>query len=213
MSTFPGARVPPCPRVCGFGTSITRGQGSADLTSWRPGVWSRARAAGRSIVFRGPNTDGTTATGLMNGGQHAGVGGNTIPQITARVTEAIVRATDIFTLEGGANEALTGNIATVQADYTALINAVRAFSATVPILCLMPTVQTDAVGGPLIPTVIASELAAVTAIQGGGDTRLVWVPTTNFTTADLADVVHPSQAGFDGPLSDDVWNAIIPWIV
>ena len=198
-----------CVRILGLGDSITRGQGCADVTSWRTGVWTLAKADGKRVHFVGNLTDGTTNVCGFTGSKHAGVGGDTIPSVTARVAARLTDYPDIVTVMVGANECLAGAGSvpgSVQANYTTLINTIRTNWPRTWIYCFGVLAQNDVTGGPLVGACNTAIQAALTALA---DAKVTFVDTTSFPLSALGgDVVHPNCAGYDPTLSTIVYNAI-----
>ncbi|KAM0541151.1 hypothetical protein ACHAPJ_013369 [Fusarium lateritium] len=69
-------------RILGTGSSSAQGTGSSPLNGYRLELKSLLEGNGATVSFTGPFCDG------MEGGNHAGVGGNTIGQTKDRAVEA-----------------------------------------------------------------------------------------------------------------------------
>lgn len=180
----------PALRIMPLGDSITYGVGSSTTSSYRAALWDRL--VGNSVDFVG-----TQRSGQLPDTDHQGHSGWTIAQIAGIADATLVtHRPNVVTLHIGTND-MNRNIEVAQAPARlgALIDQilVAAPDATVLVATLVPannaTVQARvAEYNRQIPSVVAQRANA------GKHVRLVSMAAV--TTADLADTLHPNDAGY-----------------
>lgn len=180
----------PALRIMPLGDSITYGVGSSTSSSYRAALWDRL--VGNSVDFVG-----TQRSGQLPDTDHQGHSGWTISQI-AGIASGVLSTyrPNVVTLHIGTNDMNRNvDVAAAPARLGALIDQilVAAPDATVLVATLVPannaTVQARvAEYNRQIPSVVAQRANA------GKRVRVVSMAAV--TPADLADTLHPNDAGY-----------------
>ncbi|GAA1852176.1 RICIN domain-containing protein [Asanoa iriomotensis] len=178
-------------RVMPLGDSITDGYNVPG--GYRINLWQRLAGGGYAVDFVGSGFNGPASLGDHD---HEGHSGWRIDQIDANVV-AWLRAYTPRTvlLHIGTND-LNQNydIANAPARLSALIDKIRATAPDVELFVAQITPETDAT----LAARVRAYNAAIPGIVAGKGARTHLVDLHSpLTTADLADGVHPNQAGYD----------------
>lgn len=191
------------------GDSLTRGNGCTVLDSWRLAVMQLGWAVNRFMTFVGPNTD--TAGTSLTGNHYDAVPGDRIDQrIPTLDADLLLYEPNIVVVLLGTNNALQGAITTaaVTADFTTLLNTIRARMPLVDILVVLPI---PLPGSAFIASVVSQETNVVNTFIAGGDTHIYLCDAFTQFTGPYADSVHPSCVGYGagaGNLGQVVWTVL-----
>jgi lysophospholipase L1-like esterase len=179
-------------RVMPLGDSITWGVGSSTGNGYRAPLWDKLAADGHPLDFVG-----TGRAGSMSDPDNEGHSGYRIDQIAALADASLTRyRPNVVTLEIGTND-LNGNyqVPTATARLKSLVNqiTVAAPDATVLVASLVVSTsgseeQHRAAYNQAIPQIVSDAQAA--------GKRVAYVDMSSLTTADLADALHPNDAGY-----------------
>ncbi|WP_203712118.1 RICIN domain-containing protein [Asanoa siamensis] len=178
-------------RVMPLGDSITDGFNVPG--GYRINLWQRLVGGGYTVDFVGSGFNGPASLGDHD---HEGHSGWRIDQIDANVV-GWLRAYNPRTvlLHIGTNDMNQNyDVANAPARLSALIDRIRATAPEVELFVAQITPETD----PTLEQRVRAYNAAIPGIVAGkgAKTHLVDMHTP-LTTADLADGVHPNQAGYD----------------
>ncbi|MEV7969367.1 ricin-type beta-trefoil lectin domain protein [Sphaerisporangium sp. NPDC088356] len=177
--------------VMPLGDSIT--DGFNVLGGYRINLWQRMASGGYTVDFVGSGFNGPASLGDHD---HEGHSGWRIDQIDANIVGWLQSYTPrTILLHIGTNDmGQNYDIANAPARLSALIDKIRANAPTVELFVAQVTPAAD----PAFESRIQGFNAAVPGIvaQKGPMTHLVDMHT-GFTTADLADGLHPNAGGYD----------------
>ena len=178
-------------RVMPLGDSITDGYNVPG--GYRIDLWQRLGAAGHTVDFVGSGFNGPAGLGDHD---HEGHSGWRIDQLDANIVGWLQAYTPrTILLHIGTNDVNQNyDVANAPARLSALIDKIRATAPDVELFVAQITPETDPTReqrvqayNATIPGIVASK---------GPRTHLVDMHSA-ITTADLADGVHPNQAGYD----------------
>lgn len=203
----------PCPeagacKILPLGDSITRG--FPDQESYRVRLFELAVADDHEITFVGSRMGGPdTAAEQTFPRNHEGVDGETVNQIANRVpSPALSDMPHIVLLHAGTND-LTGNNANVSAHMASLLDeliaeapdALIVVARVIPIFYMLDGVNSynDSVEG------LAEERASA------GAHIIVVDQFEDFPEADLDDIVHPNQNGYER-MAQKWYDSIQPYL-
>ncbi|GAB1823085.1 ricin-type beta-trefoil lectin domain protein [Herbidospora sp. RD11066] len=188
-------------RVMPLGDSITDGFNVPG--GYRINLWQRLVQAGHTVDFVGSGFNGPAGLGDHD---HEGHSGWRIDQIDAQIVGWLAAYTPrTILLHIGTNDmGQQFQVATAPARLSALIDKIRANAPQVQLFVAQITPSAD----PAFNARIQTFNAAIPGIvaQKGPLTHLVDM-NTGFTTADLADGLHPNQTGYD-KMALRWWNAL-----
>ncbi|RCG29918.1 GDSL family lipase [Sphaerisporangium album] len=178
-------------RVMPLGDSITDGFNVPG--GYRINLWQRMASGGYTVDFVGSGFNGPASLGDHD---HEGHSGWRIDQIDANIVAWLRSYTPrTILLHIGTNDmGQNYDVANAPARLSALIDKIRATVPTVELFVAQVTPAAD----PAFESRIQAFNAAVPGVvaQKGPMTHLVDMHT-GFTTADLADGLHPNQGGYD----------------
>jgi lysophospholipase L1-like esterase len=178
-------------RVMPLGDSITDGFNVPG--GYRINLWQRLAAAGRTVDFVGTGFNGPASLGDHD---HEGHSGWRIDQLDANIVGWIQRGNPrTVLLHIGTNDMNQNfDIANAPARLSALIDKIRANAPVAELFVAQITPESDAT----LESRVRAYNAAIPGIvaQKGSRTHLVDMHSA-ITTADLADGVHPTAAGYD----------------
>jgi lysophospholipase L1-like esterase len=189
-------------KIMPLGDSITQGQNTG-YGSYRRLLYTLLTDSGITVDFVGPLSDGTFADP-----DHAGYTGEYVDSIWARVEIDLIVETyapDIILLITGTNDIWHvggpsgGNPATALGTLGSLLNAITTFGgADAKVLVgSIPPIATF-VGGSTVTSNVNVYNAGIPAVVAAAGTNFSFVDiNAGLTTADLADGVHPTDAGND----------------
>jgi lysophospholipase L1-like esterase len=189
----PASAAPNTPlRVMPLGDSITWGVGSSTGNGYRSSLWNQLAADGHPLDFVG-----TLRGGTMSDPDNEGHSGYRIDQIAALADAALTRyRPNVVTLHIGTND-LQG-ASEVNTSITRLRSLVNQITADVPdatVLVASLVVSTSAseeqfrgAYNQAIPRIVSDAQAA--------GKHVAYVDMSSLTTADLADPLHPNDAGY-----------------
>ncbi|MEV4539648.1 RICIN domain-containing protein [Asanoa sp. NPDC049518] len=178
-------------RIMPLGDSITDGYNVPG--GYRINLWQRLVAAGRTVDFVGSGFNGPASLGDHD---HEGHSGWRIDQLDANIVNWLRTYTPrTILLHIGTNDMNQNyDIANAPARLSALIDKIRANAPDVELFVAQITPESNATlearvqaYNATIPGIVAGK---------GAKTHLVDLHSP-LTTADLADGVHPNQAGYD----------------
>ncbi len=179
-------------RVMPLGDSITWGVGSSTGNGYRAPLWDRLAADGHPLDFVG-----TLRGGSMSDPDNQGHSGYRIDQIAALADASLTRyRPNVVTLEIGTND-LNGNYqpSTAPARLKSLVNQITAAAPDATVLVASLVVSTSgtveqyrAAYNQAIPQIVSEAQAA--------GKHVAYVDMSRLTTADLADALHPNDAGY-----------------
>lgn len=189
----PAVAAPTTPlRVMPLGDSITWGVGSSTGHGYRGPLWDRLAADGHPLDFVG-----TLRGGAMSDPDNEGHSGYRIDQIAALADAPLTRyRPNVVTLEIGTND-LNGNYqpSTAAARLKSLVNQITAAAPDATVLVASLVVSTSgtveqhrAAYNQAVPRIVSEAQAA--------GKRVAYVDMSGLTTADLADALHPNDAGY-----------------
>ncbi|WNV86443.1 ricin-type beta-trefoil lectin domain protein [Umezawaea sp. Da 62-37] len=178
-------------RVMPLGDSITDGYNVPG--GYRINLWQRMAAAGQTVDFVGSGVNGPAALGDHD---HEGHSGWRIDQLDANIVGWLANSNPrTVLLHIGTNDMNQNyDIANAPARLSALIDKIRANAPQVELFVAQITPESDATQESRVQAFNATVPGIVS--QKGAKTHLVDMHSA-ITTADLADGVHPNQAGYD----------------
>jgi lysophospholipase L1-like esterase len=178
-------------RVMPLGDSITDGFNVPG--GYRINLWQRLAGGGYTVDFVGSGFNGPSTLGDHD---HEGHSGWRIDQLDANIVNWLRTYTPrTVLLHIGTNDMNQNfDIANAPARLSALIDKIRATAPTVELFVAQITPESD----PTLAARVNAYNATIPGIvaQKGSMTHLV-VMHSAITTADLADGVHPTAAGYD----------------
>ncbi|MEV8100119.1 ricin-type beta-trefoil lectin domain protein [Kitasatospora sp. NPDC085879] len=179
-------------RVMPLGDSITWGLGSSAGNGYRGALWDALAADGHPVDFVG-----SVRGGSMSDADNEGHSGYRIDQIAALADASLTRyRPNVVTLEIGTND-LSGNYQPSSAAdrLKSLVDQITADvpDATVVVASLVVSTnsteeQYRAAYNQAIPQIVSDARAA--------GKHVAYVDMSSLTSADLADSVHPNDAGY-----------------
>ncbi|WP_406161475.1 ricin-type beta-trefoil lectin domain protein [Streptomyces sp. NBC_00882] len=179
-------------RVMPLGDSITWGVGSSTGNGYRGPLWDELATDGHPLDFVG-----TGRGGSMSDPDNEGHSGYRIDQIAALADASLTRyRPNVVTLEIGTNDLGGSYQPSTAADrLRSLVNQITADvpDATVLVASLIVSTsgseeQYRGAYNQAIPQIVSDAQAA--------GKRVAYVDMSSLTTADLADAVHPNDAGY-----------------
>ncbi|QNP68071.1 RICIN domain-containing protein [Streptomyces roseirectus] len=193
VAAVPASAAPTTPlRVMPLGDSITWGVGSSDGNGYRGLLWDKLMADGHPLDFVG-----TGRAGSMSDPDNEGHSGYRIDQISTLVDAALTRyRPNVVTLKIGTNDLNQSyQVSTATARLKSLVNQVTAAAPDATVLVASLVVSTSgsleqyrAAYNQAIPGIVNEARAA--------GKRVGYVDMSALTTADLADALHPNDAGY-----------------
>jgi lysophospholipase L1-like esterase len=179
-------------KIMPLGDSITWGVGSSTTSSYRLGLWQRlVTGAGLAVDFVGSGQ-----SGALPDTDNEGHSGWRIEQLTASIDGWLAATTpDVVLLHIGTNDMNQNfDIANAPARLAALVDHIQATAPGVELFVAQIIPARDAT----VESRIAAFNAALPAVlQSKGTHVHVLNMHGVVTTADLADGLHPSAAGYD----------------
>ncbi|MBT2469275.1 ricin-type beta-trefoil lectin domain protein [Streptomyces sp. ISL-66] len=179
-------------RVMPLGDSITWGVGSSTGNGYRGPLWDKLAADGHPVDFVG-----TLRGGPMSDPDNEGHSGYRIDQIAALADAPLTRyRPNVVTLEIGTND-LNGSYqpSTAAARLKSLVHQITAAVPDATVLVASLVVSTSgseeqyrAAYNQAIPQIVSEAQAA--------GKHVAYVDMSSLTTADLADALHPNDAGY-----------------
>ncbi|MEV0531446.1 ricin-type beta-trefoil lectin domain protein [Kitasatospora sp. NPDC050463] len=179
-------------RVMPLGDSITWGVGGSTGNGYRGPLWDKLATDGHPLDFVG-----TLRGGSMSDPDNEGHSGYRIDQIAALADAPLTRyRPNVVTLEIGTND-LNGNYqpSTAAARLKSLVNQITADVPDATVLVASLVVSTSgseeryrAAYNQAIPQIVSEAQAA--------GKHVAYVDMSSLTTADLADALHPNDAGY-----------------
>ena len=179
-------------RVMPLGDSITWGLGSSAGNGYRGALWDKLTADGHPLDFVG-----TGRNGSMSDPDNEGHSGHKIHEIAALADAALTRyRPNVVTLEIGTNDFI-GNFepSTAGARLTSLVNQVTATVPDATVLVASLIVSTNGTVEQYRPAYNQAVTQIVSDAQAAGK-HVAYVDMSSLTTADLADSLHPNDAGY-----------------
>lgn len=174
---------------CPFGDSITVGGASTNNNGYKLRISVLAIAAGYRYQNVGPFRTGSPVTADIC---HAGVNGNNIAAMQARLaTDVVAYRSRFTTIHAGTND-MGGSVPAALVNMTSLLTALRAASTTKVILCeIPPRVGWEA-------SVITFNAGLQDALNAAGYTAADSILVSpGVTLAECGDGVHPGDVGHD----------------
>ncbi|MES4907940.1 MULTISPECIES: ricin-type beta-trefoil lectin domain protein [unclassified Streptomyces] len=179
-------------RVMPLGDSITWGVGSSTGNGYRSSLWNKLAADGHPLDFVG-----TLRGGSMSDPDNEGHSGYRIDQIAALADASLTRyRPNVVTLHIGTND-LQGasEVNTAIARLRSLVNQITADVPDATVLVASLVVSTSSseeqwrgAYNRAIPQIVSDAQAA--------GKHVAYVDMSSLTTADLADPLHPNDAGY-----------------
>ncbi|MBT2676880.1 ricin-type beta-trefoil lectin domain protein [Streptomyces sp. ISL-14] len=189
----PASAAPTTPlRVMPLGDSITWGVGSSTGNGYRGPLWNRLAADGHPLDFVG-----TVRGGSMSDPDNEGHSGYRIDQIAALADASLTRyRPNVVTLHIGTND-LQGasEVDSAIARLRSLVNQVTADVPDATVLVASLVVSTSSSEERWRGTYNQATRQIVSDAQAAGK-RVAFVDMSSLTTADLADPLHPNDAGY-----------------
>ncbi|WP_030231784.1 ricin-type beta-trefoil lectin domain protein [Streptomyces sp. NRRL S-350] len=185
------AQAPPL-RLMPLGDSITWGVGSSTGDGYRGPLWNALAADGRSADFVG-----TGRNGSMADPDNEGHSGYRIDQIAALADASLTRyRPNVVTLEIGTND-LNGNyqVPTATARLKSLVDRITAAAPDATVLVASLIVSTSPGEEQYRSAYNQAVPGIVNSAQAAGK-HVGYVDMSSLTTADLADALHPNDAGY-----------------
>ncbi|MFJ7068571.1 GDSL-type esterase/lipase family protein, partial [Streptomyces sp. NPDC101115] len=179
-------------RVMPLGDSITWGVGSSSGNGYRGPLWDRLAADGHPLDFVG-----TGRAGSMSDPDNEGHSGYLIEQIAALADASLTRyRPNVVTLHIGTNDLNRSHqVSTATARLKSLVGQITAAAPDATVLVASLVVSTSgseeqyrAAYNQAIPQIVSEAQAA--------GKRVAYVDMSGLTTADLADALHPNDAGY-----------------
>ncbi|MER7757901.1 ricin-type beta-trefoil lectin domain protein [Kitasatospora sp. NPDC097643] len=179
-------------RVMPLGDSITWGLGSSTGNGYRGPLWDGLAADGHPLDFVG-----TGRNGSMSDPDNEGHSGYRIDQIAALADAALTRyRPNVVTLEIGTND-FNGNFqpTTAGARLKSLVDRITADVPDATVLLASLIVSTNSTVEQYRPGYNQAISQIVSDAQAAGK-HVAYVDMSAMTTADLADSLHPNDAGY-----------------
>ncbi|MGW8762956.1 ricin-type beta-trefoil lectin domain protein [Streptomyces sp. NPDC055815] len=179
-------------RVMPLGDSITWGVGSGTGNGYRAPLWDGLAADGHPVDFVG-----TGRAGSMSDPDNEGHSGYRIDQIAALADAALTRyRPNVVTLHIGTND-LQGasEVDTAIARLKSLVNQITADVPDATVLVASLVVSTSSSEERFRGTYNQATRHIVSDAQAAGK-HVAFVDMSSLTTADLADPLHPNDAGY-----------------
>ncbi|MEW2118809.1 ricin-type beta-trefoil lectin domain protein [Streptomyces sp. NPDC005474] len=179
-------------RVMPLGDSITWGVGSSTGNGYRSALWDRLAADGHPLDFVG-----TGRAGSMSDADNEGHSGYRIDQIAALADAALTRyRPNVVTLHIGTND-LNGSYQPTTAPdrLRSLVNQITADVPDATVLVASLVVSTSGSEEPYRGTYNQAITRIVSDAQAAGK-KVAFVDMSSLSTADLADALHPNDAGY-----------------
>lgn len=179
-------------RVMPLGDSITWGLGSSTGNGYRGPLWDGLAADGHPLDFVG-----TGRNGSMSDPDNEGHSGYRIDQIAALADAALTRyRPNVVTLEIGTND-LNGNYqpSTAAARLKSLVDQITADVPDATVLLASLVVSTSSTEEQYRAAYNQAVPQIVSDAQAAGK-HVAYVDMSALTTADLADNLHPNDAGY-----------------
>ncbi|MDT7839691.1 ricin-type beta-trefoil lectin domain protein [Streptomyces justiciae] len=189
----PASAAPNTPlRVMPLGDSITWGVGSSTGNGYRGPLFNRLAADGHPLDFVG-----TVRGGSMSDPDNEGHSGYRIDQIAALTDASLTRyRPNVVTLHIGTND-LNGNYqpSTAADRLRSLVNQVTAAAPDATVLVASLVVSTSGSEEQYRAAYNQATRQIVSDAQAAGK-HVAFVDMGGLTTADLADTLHPNDAGY-----------------
>jgi lysophospholipase L1-like esterase len=179
-------------RVMPLGDSITWGVGSSTGNGYRGPLWNQLAADGHPLDFVG-----TVRGGSMSDPDNEGHSGYRIDQIAALADASLTRyRPNVVTLHIGTND-LQGasEVNTAIARLRSLVNQITADVPDATVLVASLVVSTSSSEEQFRGAYNQAVRQIVSDAQAAGK-RIAHVDMSSLTTADLADPLHPNDAGY-----------------
>ncbi|MFI9544785.1 ricin-type beta-trefoil lectin domain protein [Streptomyces sp. NPDC052016] len=179
-------------RVMPLGDSITWGVGSSTGNGYRGPLWNKLAADGHLLDFVG-----TVRGGSMSDPDNEGHSGYRIDQIAALADASLTRyRPNVVTLHIGTND-LQGasEVNTAIARLKSLVNQITADVPDATVLVASLVVSTSASEERFRGAYNQATRQIVSDAQAAGN-HVAYVDMSSLTTADLADPLHPNDAGY-----------------
>ncbi|MGW5611684.1 ricin-type beta-trefoil lectin domain protein [Streptomyces sp. NPDC003753] len=179
-------------RVMPLGDSITWGVGSSTGNGYRGPLWNELAADGHPLDFVG-----TGRNGSMSDPDNEGHSGYRIDQIAALADASLTRyRPNVVTLHIGTND-LQGasEVDTAIARLRSLVNQITADVPDATVLVASLVVSTSASEEQYRGAYNQAVPRIVSDAQAAGK-HVAYVDMSSLTTADLADPLHPNDAGY-----------------
>ncbi|WP_282701686.1 ricin-type beta-trefoil lectin domain protein [Streptomyces sp. CC219B] len=179
-------------RVMPLGDSITWGVGSSNGNGYRGPLWDRLAADGHPLDFVG-----TLRGGSMSDPDNQGHSGYLIEQIAALADASLTRyRPNVVTLHIGTNDLdRSHQVSTATTRLRNLVTQITAAAPDATVLVASLVVSTSgseeqyrAAYNQAIPQIVRDAQAA--------GKKVAYVDMSALTTADLADALHPNDAGY-----------------
>ncbi|MBE8472260.1 ricin-type beta-trefoil lectin domain protein [Streptomyces justiciae] len=189
----PASAAPNTPlRVMPLGDSITWGVGSSTGNGYRGPLFNRLAADGHPLDFVG-----TVRGGSMSDPDNEGHSGYRIDQIASLADASLTRyRPNVVTLHIGTND-LNGNYqpSTAADRLRSLVNQVTAAAPDATVLVASLVVSTSGSEEQYRAAYNQATRQIVSDAQAAGK-HVAFVDMGGLTTADLADTLHPNDAGY-----------------
>ena len=179
-------------RLMPLGDSITWGVGSSTGNGYRGPLWEKLAADGHPLDFVG-----TVRGGSMSDPDNEGRSGYKIPQIAALADASLTRyRPNVVTLMIGTNDLNESyQVSTATARLRSLVDQITGAAPDATVLVASLVVSTSgseeqhrAAYNQAVPQIVRDAQAA--------GQRVAYVDMNSLTTADLADTLHPNDAGY-----------------
>ncbi|MDQ0936726.1 ricin-type beta-trefoil lectin domain protein [Streptomyces turgidiscabies] len=179
-------------RVMPLGDSITWGVGSSTGNGYRSALWDRLAADGHPLDFVG-----TGRAGSMSDADNEGHSGYRIDQIAALTDAALTRyRPNVVTLHIGTNDLNGSYQPTTAADrLRSLVSQITAAAPDATVLVASLVVSTSGSEEQYRGTYNQAIPRIVSDAQAAGK-KVAYVDMSSLNTADLADALHPNDAGY-----------------
>jgi hypothetical protein len=182
-------------RILPVGDSITQGQNTS-YGSYRRHLYSLLTADGLDVVFVGPLSDGSFPSPA-----HDGVTGDVINGAWGRIASGRIETytPDIILLLIGTNDILGGGSpSTALGTYSSLLDSIITHGPNVKtIVGSLPPMNSSVVGSTVSSNVNVFNSGLVTLVASKGSNFIFADLNTGLLTSDLADGIHPTDAGND----------------
>ncbi|WP_267974089.1 ricin-type beta-trefoil lectin domain protein [Streptomyces sp. 351MFTsu5.1] len=189
----PASAAPNTPlRVMPLGDSITWGVGSSTGNGYRSALWNELAADGHPLDFVG-----TLRGGSMSDPDNEGHSGYRIDQIAALADATLTRyRPNVVTLHIGTND-LQGasGVDSAIAGLRSLVNQITADVPDATVLVASLVVSTSSSEEQFRGAYNQAVPRIVSDAQAAGK-HVAYVDMSSLTTADLADPLHPNDAGY-----------------
>ncbi|MET9697815.1 ricin-type beta-trefoil lectin domain protein [Streptomyces sp. NPDC006529] len=180
-------------RVMPMGDSITWGVGSSTDNGYRNALWSKLAADGHPLDFVG-----TLRGGSMADPDNEGHQGYRIHQVAELADASLTRyRPNVVTLMIGTND-LAGSyqVSTAPARLKSLVNQITADVPDATVLVASLVVSTSGAEEQFRAAYNQAIPQIVSEAQSAGK-HVAYVDMSSLTTADLADALHPNDAGYE----------------